>query len=121
MFVEDDQPGGSAVLRIEGTVKVGVTVREFEQSLDRAATERTGAVVLDLSGLEYLDSTAVGILVGTLHRLKSENRNLVLVNPRERIASLFRIAKLDSLFEIYGSVEEALAALAKKEDDTGVN
>ncbi len=121
MFVEDDGPGGTTVLRLGGLVKVGETVRELERTLDRAASEGTGDVVLDLTDLEYLDSTAVGILVGALHRLKSENRELVLVNPRDRIAGLLRVANLDSLFEIHGSVAEALEAIAKKEDDTGVH
>jgi len=121
MFVEDDVPGGTTVLRIGGMVKLGETVHEFERTLERAANERTGAVVLDLTDLEYLDSTAVGILVGGLHRMKSEDRELVLVNPRERIAGLLRVANLDSLFEIYGSVAEALEAIRKKEGDTGVH
>ena len=60
-------------------------------------------------------------LVGALHRLKSENREMVLVNPRERIASLLRVAKLDSLFSIYESVPEAIAAITRREEDTGVN
>lgn len=121
MFVEDDGPGGTTVLRLGGMVKLGETVHELERTLDRAANEGTGAVVLDLTDLEYLDSTAVGILVGALHRLKSEDRELVLVNPRERIAGLLRVAHLDSLFEIYGSVPEALRAIEKKAGDTGVN
>ncbi|HEY3172710.1 MAG TPA: STAS domain-containing protein [Thermoanaerobaculia bacterium] len=121
MFVEDDGPGGTTVLRLGGMVKLGETVHELERTLDRAASEGTGAVVLDLTDLEYLDSTAVGILVGALHRLKSEDRELVLVNPRERIAALLRVAHLDSLFEIYDSVSEALRAIEKKEGDTGVH
>jgi anti-sigma B factor antagonist len=120
MFVEDEGPG-TTVLRIGGMVKVGETVHEFESALERAANERTGTVVLDLTDLEYLDSTAVGILVGALHRLKSEDRELVLVKPRERIAGLLRVANLDSLFEIYGSVAEALEAIRKREGDTGVH
>jgi anti-sigma B factor antagonist len=121
MFVEDEGSPGTTVLKIGGMVKLGETVRELESSLERAASERTGAVVLDLSDLEYLDSTAVGVLVGALHRLKSEGRDLLLVNPRERIAGLLRVANLDSLFEIYPSVDEALRALEKKEGDTGVH
>lgn len=118
MLVEDDAPGGNTVLRIGGSVKLGETVREFETSLERVANERTGAVVLDLTDLEYMDSTVVGVLVGALHRLKGEGRELVLVNPRERIASLLRTAKLDSLFEIYETVAEALGTIANKEADT---
>ena len=121
MFVEDGEPGGNTVLRIAGSVKIGETGREFEQSMERIASERTGALVLDLSDLEYMDSTVVGVLVGALHRLKGEGRELVLVNPRERIASLLRTAKLDSLFEIYGSVSEALGSIANKESDTDVS
>lgn len=116
MVVEDDDPAGPIVLRLSGTVKAGESVRDFESSLDHAADTGTGAVILDLSGLDYLDSTAVGILVGSLHRMKSENRELVLVNPRDRIASLLHVARLDSLFQIYGSVEQAQAALDRDRD-----
>ncbi len=118
MFIEHDEAGGNTVLRVEGAVKLGETCREFESSLERAANEHTGALVLDLTKLEYMDSTVVGVLIGSLHRLKGEGRELVLVNPRERIASLLRTAKLDSLFEIYETVPEALGAIANKETDT---
>lgn len=120
MYIEDDQPGGVTVLKVVGAVKVGETVREFEQTLERAATERTGAVVLDLTDLEYMDSTVIGVLVGALHRLKAEGRELALVHPRDRIASLLRTAKLDSLFEIYDTVSEAIGTIANKEADTDV-
>ena len=120
-FVEDDEPSEHAVLKLAGMIKVGEAVRDFEQSLEHATAQRTGAVILDLTNLEYMDSTAIGVLVGALHRLKSENRDLVLVNPRERIASLLRVAKLDTLFPIYATVEEAFAALARRASDTGVH
>ncbi|MEP6471642.1 MAG: STAS domain-containing protein [Acidobacteriota bacterium] len=119
MLVEDDEPGGTTVLKIAGMVKAGETVRDLESSLERAAAERTGAVILDLTDLEYMDSTAVGVLVGFLHRLKGEERDLLLVKPRERIASLLHVANLDSLFEIHETVEQARAALEDKEGDTG--
>lgn len=121
MFVEDDEHQGAIVLRVGGMVKVGETVRELESSLDRIATERTGSLILDLTDLEYMDSTTLGILVGALHRFKAENRNLVLVNPRERIAALLRVANLDSLFDIHRTIADALAALRRQEEDTGVN
>jgi anti-sigma B factor antagonist len=118
MFIEDEHAGGITVLKVVGAVKVGETVREFEQSLERAATDNAGAIVLDLTNLEYMDSTVIGVLVGALHRLKGEGRDLVLVKPRERIASLLRTAKLDSLFEIYETVAEAIGTIANEETDT---
>ena len=120
LFIENDRLGGNTVLRVKGSVKIGETGREFEQSLERAATEGTGALILDLTDLEYMDSTVIGVLVGALHRLKAEGRELALVHPRDRIASLLRTAKLDSLFEIYDTVAEALGTIANKEADTDV-
>jgi anti-sigma B factor antagonist len=121
MHVDDDELGGTTVIRVAGMVKVGETVRELESSLERAASERTGAVILDLTDLEYMDSTAVGILVGALHRLKGEERELLLVHPRERIASLLHVANLDSLFEIFDTVEQARQSLHDREGDTGAH
>jgi anti-sigma B factor antagonist len=121
MFVEDEEAGGATILRLGGMVKVGETVRELETRLDRIATEQTGAVILDLADLEYIDSTTLGVLVGALHRFKSLNRDLVLVHPRERIAALLRVANLDSLFRIFESVPDAIAALKQGEEDTGVD
>lgn len=119
MYEEGDQPSGVIVLRLGPMVKVGETVREFESSLERIATEETGSLVLDLSDVEYMDSTTLGVLVGALHRLKSQNRDLILVNPRGRIASLLRVAKLDSLFAIHATVDDAVASLRRAEEDTG--
>jgi len=121
MHVDDDELGGTTVIRVAGMVKVGETVRELESSLERAASEMTGAVILDLTDLEYMDSTAVGILVGALHRLKGEERELLLVHPRERIASLLHVANLDSLFEIFDTVEQARQSLHEREGDTGAH
>jgi anti-sigma B factor antagonist len=121
MFVEDEESGGATILRLGGMVKVGETVRELESRLDRIASEQTGAVILDLTDLEYIDSTTLGVLVGALHRFKSQNRELALVHPRERIAALLRVANLDSLFRIFESVSDAIAAFEQGEDDTGVH
>ena len=69
-----------------------------------------GALILDLSGLEHLDSTAIGVLVGGLKRFEAQGRRFYLVNPRERVASVFRITHLDSVFRIFPTVEAAVKA-----------
>jgi anti-sigma B factor antagonist len=120
MRFEEEQRGGHTVLRVEGSLRVGETARALAERLERIETDRKGALVLDMTGLEYLDSTAVGVLVGSFRRLHEERRDFVLVNPRDRIASLLRVTHLDSLFRIYGSLAEALGALSAGEgEDTG--
>lgn len=101
-------------------MKLGETVSEFSERLDEILGRGRGGLVLDLSELEYADSTAVGVLVGAQRRFESNGRSLVLVNPKERISSLLRVTHLDSLFRIHATVEEALASLppAREEEET---
>src|SRR5581483_8584741 len=55
-------------------------------------------------------STGIGELVGYLGKFTTQNRKLILVNPSERIQKLLKLAKLDAVFKIYGTEEEAIAA-----------
>ena len=76
--------------------------------------------MLDLSGLEHLDSTAIGVFVGGLKQFEAQGRRFYLVNPRERVASVFRITHLDSVFRVFPTVDAALAVanIASQEEET---
>jgi len=72
-------------------------------------------VVLDLTAVSFIDSTAIGVIVGALHRLReSGDGSLAIVCEREnkRVLRIFDIAGLNSLLDIYDTREEALSALA---------
>jgi len=66
--------------------------------------------VLDLSGLEFLDSMGLGVLVGALKRARSHDGQLVLAAVPERIAQLLQLVGLDEVFTVVGRVEDALAS-----------
>lgn len=102
--------GAHTILRVSGTLALGDSTRMLQEQFESIATEKTGAVVLDLSGLEHMDSTAIGVLVGGLKRFESQGRRFYLVNPRERVSAVFRITHLDSIFRVFGSVDGALAS-----------
>ncbi len=102
--------GAHTILKVSGTLALGDSTRMLQEQFESIATEKTGAVVLDLSGLEHMDSTAVGVLVGGLKRFESQSRRFYLVNPRERVSAVFRITHLDSIFRVFGSVDGALAS-----------
>jgi anti-sigma B factor antagonist len=109
--IEEEDRGNHAIVRIAGTLATGDTTRALQERLDKIAAEKTGAVVLDLSRLDHLDSTAIGVFVGNLKRFEGQGRRFLLVQPRERVASVLKITHLDSLFGIYPTVDEALKAL----------
>ncbi len=104
------------VLSVEGSLKVGDTARALAESCERIARERKGALVLDLSLLEYMDSTGVGVLVGALKRFTDQKRPILLAAPPRRIMTGLRVTHLDTLFQIHDTLDQALAALAKESD-----
>ncbi len=116
MKLDEQQGPEHTVLRVEGSLKVGDTARALAESCERIAAERKGALVLDLSLLDYMDSTGVGVLVGALKRFSSENRPILLAAPQRRILSGLRVTHLDTLFKIHETLDQALAALARETD-----
>jgi len=122
MNLEEKQGGNHTILRLEGFLKVGETARAFTEKCERIAAERPGALVLDLSDLEYMDSTGVGVLVGALRRFQTEGRPIYLVAPQRRILAGLQVTHLDTLFRIHENLDLALASLAMaghSEEETG--
>jgi anti-sigma B factor antagonist len=109
--IEEEDRGNHAIVKITGTLATGDTTRALQERLDKIAQEKTGAVVLDLSQLEHLDSTAIGVFVGNLKRFEGQGRRFLLVQPRDRVASVLKITHLDSLFGIFPSVAAAFKDL----------
>jgi anti-sigma B factor antagonist len=102
--------GGHVLLKVVGVIKLGESARFFAQALENVFSEESGHVLLDLSGIDGIDSTGIGELVGYLGRFGEVHRRLILIRPSERIVKLLEVAQLRSLFPIFDSVEEALAA-----------
>ena len=67
-------------------------------------------LVIDLGGVEFLDSTGLGVLVAGLNRAREVGGSLSLVCPQERVLKLFRITGLDEVFTVHSTVDEALAS-----------
>ncbi len=112
MIVEKRHLPGFTVLNVEGVIKLGESAQFFAQTLERALDHDEGHVIIDFSQINYIDSTGIGELVGYLGRFRDFERELILVNPSERIRKLLAVARLAELFPTYDSVEAAIAAEA---------
>jgi anti-sigma B factor antagonist len=67
---------------------------------------------VDLSGVTFLDSTGLGVLLNALRQITLRHGRLVLVCPTERVLRPFEIAGLVGHLPIFASREEALGQLA---------
>jgi anti-sigma B factor antagonist len=103
------------VLDIEGVIKLGESAREFSGYLEKVLHEETGPVLINFEGINYMDSTGLGELIGYLQKFEDRERKMALLNPSHRILALLKITKLDTVFKIFESKEDALRYLEGKE------
>lgn len=102
------------LIELEGEVDV-YTAPQLKQQLLSLLEAGNSQMVVDLTKVEYLDSTALGILIGGLKRVRERDGNLSLICHSPRIRRVFEITGLDKIFDIYGSESEAKTELARKE------
>ena len=95
-------------LDISGEVDV-YTSPQLKQDLVLMAERGIKNVVINLSNVEYLDSTGLGVLIGGLKRMREAGGNLSLVGLGMRILRIFEITGLNKIFDIYDTEEEAAA------------
>jgi anti-sigma B factor antagonist len=98
-----------AVVEVGGEVDV-YTAPRLRDRLNEVVGSGQRHLVVDLTKVDFLDSTGIGVLVGVYRRLVRTDGSLVLVCPHEKLLKILRIAGMDTVFKIYGSVPEATAA-----------
>jgi anti-sigma B factor antagonist len=67
-------------------------------------------VVLDLAGIHYIDSSGIGVIVSLFKRVRLQNGDVKLANLGGQPREIFRLLRLDKAFELYDSLEGAVAA-----------
>jgi anti-sigma B factor antagonist len=103
---------GAAGIAVRGEVDLS-TGPLVEEALDAAIRGSAGSFVLDLSGVEFLDSSGVGVLLRARALLGRDDRALVVVCPEGQVRRVLELVGIDDLFALHGSREEAGRALRR--------
>ncbi len=77
---------------------------------NQASTAGARAIVLNFEGLEYMNSSGIGLLVTLLIRINREKQRLLTYGLSEHYQSIFQITRLDDAISIYETEEEAVRA-----------
>lgn len=99
----------TSVIELEGEVDV-YTAPQLKQQIITLLDNNTTKVIVDLTSVDYLDSTALGVLIGGLKRLRERDGSLDLVCPNPRIRRIFEITGLDKIFDIHQTQDEVVSA-----------
>ncbi len=102
------QADDHTVVEVGGEVDV-YTAPGLDEHLGSLVQAGQVHLVVDLSGVDFLDSTGLGVLVKALKRAREHDGSLDLVATEERILKVFRITGLDAVIPIHVSVDAALA------------
>ena len=100
----------SYVISLAGEVDL-YTAPEFKQQLLEVIAQGGKQVIVDFSNTTFIDSTTLGVLVGGVKRLRTNDGQLSLVCSDRNITKIFEITGLDRVFAIYGTRDEAVSKL----------
>jgi len=85
-------PEGEIDLNSSGLVK---------HQLEPVITEKRPRVVVDLSGVSYIDSSGLAVFIEAMQRVQAYGGSFVLCGLRESVRHIFHIARLDQVFRIF--------------------
>ena len=98
---------GAVVISFEGDVALQSSPQAREALLE--CVSRNRPVLVDLSRVNYIDSSGIASLVESLQSARKRGSELVLVAVSETAMRVFKLARLETVFTIFETLDEALA------------
>ncbi|UAL29450.1 STAS domain-containing protein [Nocardioides rotundus] len=98
------QHGDRTVVTIGGEIDV-YTAPLLRDAISDLVAQGSHDIVIDLTGVGFLDSTGLGVLVGGLKKVRAHDGTLELVCDQERLLKIFRITGLAKVFVIHESLD----------------
>lgn len=86
---------------IEGELDVS-SADKLKDQLHKIVDEKMLDVKIDLTNLEYIDSTGLGVIIGVLKKLRVNDKEIYILNPRSNVKKIFTITGLDKIFKMEG-------------------
>jgi anti-sigma B factor antagonist len=108
-FTTMKEGGGVLVVRVEGQLIVG-NRQELKSVVQEAVTSGERKFIIDFQKAGYIDSSGLGALVSISKKIREQGGELRLSGLNEDLRSLFELTKLDTLFAITDTPEQALVA-----------
>ena len=106
--LSSERRGDSLIVAIRGDLDV-VTGREFDEYLTVARRDH-GRIVLDLSAVDFMDTSALAVIVGHWKGLAAAGGTLCLAGPRYRYTKSLWITGLADRLPLYDTVDQAVAS-----------
>ena len=107
------EAAGIPVVEVGGEVDI-YTAPEFESAINQAVDAGAKHLIIDLTNVSHMDSSGFGNLLSVAKRLRPKGGSVNLVGCRDGIERMLRITRLDTIFGMHPTVDEAVEALGKE-------
>ena len=101
------------VLELSGKIMGGPDFDKFKEEIAKLVEGGYKNVILDMSGVPWINSTGLGILITGYHSIKAAEGAMKICHVKERVLSIFYISQLQNIFDVYENLDQALAAFSE--------
>jgi anti-sigma B factor antagonist len=109
LLIESRQAGDWSIVDVKGEVDLYSAPRLKDRLGELTAAGRDH-IAVDLAGVEFLDSTGLGVLIGALKRCREAGGILALAAPRDPVRKVLAITGLDRVFPVHDTVEQVTSS-----------
>lgn len=107
VFSKKQIQSGVVLLEITGSIRIGRNCQEIEQAVKEMIRLQQTWAIFDLSGVSFIDSSAIGTFVKCLGELKKLGGGLRLSGVKGMVAGALKLTQIDRVIEVYPTASEA--------------
>jgi len=107
MDIEFKDFGEYKIIEVKGEVDL-YNVSELKKALFSITDGSNPNVVVDMQGINYMDSSGIGALVAGQKKMRAHNGKFALINIHEDVLNILKLATLDKFFKIYESEDDLI-------------
>jgi anti-sigma B factor antagonist len=110
MKIDIENKDNGVILNLDGKI-IGDSVSQFRNAVEEQINSDAKWIILNLAEVPLMDSSALGIIIMTFLKLKEKKGKLAILYAQKNVIDIFNITKLNTLFEVYDNMQEALKSV----------
>ncbi len=107
MKISNKSDGDITIIELSGKVMGGPDHEKFKNAITELIEAGCKNFILDLSGVPWINSTGLGILISGFTSIKNSGGVMKVCSVKERVLSIFYISQLENVFEVFENCDEA--------------
>ncbi len=101
---------GIMIIELTGNVMGGPDATALNEQIHKLLDDKKRKIVIDLSDVKFINSSGLAMLIGGLNTMRKSGGEMKLARASDKIENLLEMTKLNTVFDIHKTVNEAVAA-----------